>query len=72
MVWEPTQERWIELESQLAFQEDLLQALNDALVKQQKQIEQLEVQVRSLGGKLAQLEDARGSDPNKQEIPPHY
>ena len=58
-------------ESKLAFQEDTIAQLNDALVEQQTRIDQLEASVRSLLERLEEepelpnisAEDAR---------PPHY
>jgi SlyX protein len=57
------------LETKLAFQEDALQQLSDALVAQQARIDRLEAQVALLAEQLAQAEPGGlGGD----ERPPHY
>jgi SlyX protein len=58
------------LESKLAFQEDALQQLSDALVAQQARINHLEARLERLA---EQLRD-HGSDGggNADEPPPHY
>ena len=64
-------ERFEAFESKLAFQEDTIQQLNDALVEQQLRIDHLEASLRSL---LEQAEDGPelpGLTP-EDERPPHY
>jgi len=60
-----------ELESKLAFAEDLLDALNQTVTRQQAQIDLLQAQLRWLH---QQLKDAQGAEPRnmREEIPPHY
>ncbi len=66
-----------QLEEKLAFQEDTLQKLDDALASQQQQILLLEHQVKLLGEQLRKVEDASvgaapaGAAP-ADEKPPHY
>ncbi|HEX8961484.1 MAG TPA: SlyX family protein [Rhodocyclaceae bacterium] len=60
-----------ELEVKLAFAEDLLDALNKTVYRQQQQIDRLEKELRELRKQMA------ASMPNEQrslrdEIPPHY
>ncbi len=60
-----------ELEVKLAFAEDLLDALNKTVYRQQQQIDRLEKELRVLRKQMA------ASLPNEQrslrdEIPPHY
>jgi len=58
------------METKLAFQEDTLQQLNDALVAQQARIDHLEALIMMLGEQLgAQPEE--GSD-MPEPPPPHY
>ena len=61
----------IELETRLLFQEDTIAKLNDALVDQQRQIDQLRDTITRL---VALLE--RGADDThetqRDEPPPHY
>ncbi len=60
-----------ELESRLAFQDDTLQALNDALVAQQRLLERVQLQMAALikrqeevGSQFGMVED--------EAPPPHY
>ncbi|MCB1692438.1 MAG: SlyX family protein [Pseudomonadales bacterium] len=65
-----SESRFEAIETRLAFQEDLLGKLDDALVSQQKQILELREQVRVLGQQLADLE---ASAPVQEDSrPPHY
>ncbi len=68
-----TQEQLVELQSQLAFQEDTVQALQDALAEQQQAIlvmrRQLEWLRERQDAQAAQLEEGGNSG---QEKPPHY
>ena len=65
------EERVVELESRLAFQDDTIAALNDALVQQQRTIERLQVQIVELARRqeegAGQFGLAEGEAP-----PPHY
>ena len=65
------EQRITDLESRLAFQDDTIQALNDVLVAQQRELERLQLQVAALarrqeeiGGQLDAAED--------EAPPPHY
>ncbi|OLU24828.1 SlyX family protein [Pseudomonas sp. PA27(2017)] len=64
------EERIVELESRQAFQDDTIQALNDALVEQQKLIERLQVQVQALAKR--QEEVSPYSSSQDEAPPPHY
>lgn len=59
--------RVTELEVKLAFTEDLLEALNQTVYRQQEQIDRLERQVREL---LQNLPTEQRS--LRDELPPHY
>ncbi|MGZ8135958.1 MAG: SlyX family protein [Methylococcaceae bacterium] len=63
--------RIIELEIKAAYQEDLLQSLNNIVVQQQRQIDQLEVMCRLLSERIKSL-SSEGSSENAVEVPPHY
>lgn len=65
------QDRLTELETKLAFAEDLLETLNQAVIRQQAQIDSLQQQLRLLHQQLrdAQPNEARSL---RDEIPPHY
>ena len=60
-----------EIESKLAFAEDLIDTLNQTVVRQQGQIDSLQQQLRLLH---QQLEDALPDEAltPRDEIPPHY
>jgi SlyX protein len=65
------QERVDTLESRLAFQDDTIQQLNDALIAQQARIDLLEAEMRQL------IDEFRGGMSEAQikpadELPPHY
>ncbi|WP_027978770.1 SlyX family protein [gamma proteobacterium L18] len=63
--------RVMELETRLAFQDDTIQALNDELVQQQRQVERLQLQMAAL---LKRQEEMVGQfGVSEQEAPPpHY
>ena len=65
------EQRITDLESRLAFQDDTIQALNDVLVAQQRELDRLQLQIAALarrqdelGGQLDSAED--------EAPPPHY
>ena len=61
------------LEMKIAFQEDLLQKLDDAVFAQQQQILLLSDQVRVLSEQLQQIATARPEAMSAvDERPPHY
>lgn len=65
------EERMIELETRQAFQDDTLQALNDVIVDQQRQIDRLQRQLES----LAASHEALQSQLDLEQVeapPPHY
>lgn len=65
------EERVMELESRLAFQDDTIQALNDVLVAQQRSVERLQLQMAAL---LKRQEEMGGQFEafEEQAPPPHY
>ncbi len=67
-----SEERVIELEIKLAYQEDLLQALNQAVADQQKQIGKLEETCKLLNDKIKHLALADRNPAIADERPPHY
>lgn len=62
----------IELQSQQAFQEDTVQALNDVVSSQQQQIERLNELYQHTTAQLALLIEESGIVEGRQERPPHY
>ncbi len=75
MVWpmgKSTQDQRInELEARVAFQDDTIGALNDALVTQQIKIAQLEKSLELLIGRYREA-GAEPEPPTFEEPPPHY
>ncbi|MBN8778674.1 SlyX family protein [Thiobacillus sp.] len=63
--------RLTELETKLAFAEDLLETLNQIVVRQQDQIDSLQQQLRLLNERLKDSRPDETRTP-RDEIPPHY
>ncbi|WP_434632114.1 SlyX family protein [Chromobacterium sp. CV08] len=68
-----TENRVEALEVRLAFQDELLDALNDTVARQQREIDLLQQQIRLLYQQFrsAQPDDAPGGS-LRDDIPPHY
>ena len=66
------EERLIDIESKITYQEDLLQDLNRTVYEQQKKIERLEALSESLVGHVRELSEAAGERGAGSERPPHY
>lgn len=64
-------ERFEALETKLAFQEDTIAQLNDALIEQQSRIDDLETSVRTLLERIDEEPDLPSLTP-QDERPPHY
>ncbi len=60
------------LETKIAFQEDLLQALNDTVIALQTRFAELEQRHRELRERVGALHDAPASSTPGDERPPHY
>ena len=70
-----TDERLDEIESRLAWQDDLLDALNKTVAMQQQQLVQMEKICRQLMERLGEVTDllqARQGGGAMDEKPPHY
>lgn len=69
--WQELRAQLVELQTQLAFQEDTLAALDAVVAQQQRQLDRLgqlgERLERQFGELLARIEEERGDSP-----PPHY
>lgn len=71
------EERLIHLETQLAFQDDLLEQLNQQLIRQDQSIRNLQDQIRILSTRFKELQQAASEPVGQQpsladERPPHY
>lgn len=68
------EKRLEELESRLAFQDDLIETLNETVARQDRDLARLELKVKSLSEKINDLSEAGAaliSTPG-DEVPPHY
>ena len=63
--------RVAELETQLAFQDDLLQSLNQVVIRQEEQLLAIIGELKSLREQVAALSAAPGKTSNEAP-PPHY
>ena len=61
-----------ELETQLAFQDDIHQSLNATVAKQDGEILELKRQFNMLSDRLKDIGDASGGAQQQDETPPHY
>ena len=67
-----SEERFIDLETRLAHQDQLLHELNDAVTDQQAKIMHLEELCRSLIDRVRSIGDGGESGDPADERPPHY
>jgi len=65
-------ERIIELEIKAAYQEDLLQELNQVVAKQQQQIDRLEATCKLLNERIISISAGLNMASLGEEVPPHY
>lgn len=63
--------RIVELETRLAFQDDTIQALNDALVEQQKLLDRLQLHMAALSRRQEEI-GAQFETSAQESPPPHY
>ena len=66
------EERMIELESRLSFQEQTLQELNDILVAQQQEIGALRLALQDLDRRLRAVTPPPLAGAEEETPPPHY
>lgn len=68
-----TEDRLIELEIKMSYQDDLLQTLNTIIATQQRQIDRLEQAYKSMSERVNSLAVKTADDAQQTyEIPPHY
>ncbi len=67
-----SEERFIDLESRLAHQDQLLHELNDVVTGQQVKLMQLEALCQSLIERVRSIGEGGGSGDPADERPPHY
>ena len=62
----------IELETKLAYQEDMVESLNKVVCDQQRQIDALEKTCRKMADRLMDLSEAFEATQVEDAPPPHY
>ncbi|MFZ7173504.1 SlyX family protein [[Pasteurella] aerogenes] len=66
------EQRIIELEMKIAFQEKNVDDLNQSLVEQQLIIEKMQLQIRHLASKLKDMQPSNIASQAEETPPPHY
>jgi len=67
-----SEERFIDLESRLAHQDQLLNELNEVVTSQQGKIMQLDALCKSLIERVRSMSDVAPAGDSGDERPPHY
>ena len=62
----------IELQSKLAFQDETINELNAVITDQQQQLDQLREEIRLLGLRIASVAESSNVSDGKEPPPPHY
>jgi len=66
------EERLIELETKISYQDHLIGELNDVVTRQQNQIDRLEKAMRKMIDHLKVPGDSDIARPDEEAPPPHY
>ena len=66
------EDRLIEMETKLAFQETTIQKLNEVVTHQQDQIDILQAAMQELYERMKSLSEEAVRDPSEEPPPPHY
>ena len=66
------QERIEDLECKLAFQEQTIETLKDALTQQQLLLSKMQDQMKYVVGKVKNMDTSTLADPAHETPPPHY
>ena len=61
-----------QLQMKMAFQEDTIESLNQALILQQKQMDDLQFQLKQLVSKMSAIEPSNMASEKEEIPPPHY
>ncbi|WP_299072155.1 SlyX family protein [uncultured Paraglaciecola sp.] len=61
-----------QLQMKVAFQEDTIESLNQALIEQQKQMDDLQFQLKQMSSKLSAIEPSNMASEKEEMPPPHY
>ena len=65
-------ERIAELESRLAFQDDVIDKLNDVVTNQQQQLDKISRELVNLRGQVKSLAPSNVATESEETPPPHY
>jgi SlyX protein len=66
------EERLVNIETKLTFQEDLIEELNKTVYQQQKKLDRLEAICESLVRHIESMAEERNGGMPANERPPHY
>jgi len=66
------EERLVDIEIKLAYQEETMRELNSVVCEQQKQIDQLESVCKAFAGRIRDLSEVLEGRLPLNEKPPHY
>jgi SlyX protein len=61
-----------QLQMKVAFQEDAIEALNNALIGQQTQLEEMQLKIEHLLSQLESIDHSSGLSEGPEAPPPHY
>ncbi|MCL9776349.1 SlyX family protein [Vibrio methylphosphonaticus] len=70
--YETLEERINDMECKIAFQEQTIEELNDALTQQQLLISKMQDQMKYVVGKVKNMDSPNLADPSEETPPPHY
>ena len=62
----------IDLQSKLAFQDETINELNEVITDQQNQLDQLREEIRLLALRIASVAQSAAAPDEKEPPPPHY
>ncbi len=66
------EKRMIELETKVSYQDHMIQELNDVVIRQQKQIDALEAEMKRTREHLKGNSGSGLARPEEESPPPHY
>ncbi|MCC2606475.1 SlyX family protein [Planctobacterium marinum] len=61
-----------QLQIKVAYQEDTIEALNQALIKQQRLIDELQFKMQHVTNKLKEMSSSNIASLDEETPPPHY
>ena len=66
------EDKIINLESKVAFQDVTINELNDVITDQQNQLDQLREEIRLLSLRISSVAESSNTSEEKEAPPPHY